>query len=332
MAFETSCDDTSVAIIDTKYNVKTNLISSQPIHNEYGGVVPELASRLHLKNIMYLSQQALSETALTFHDIDAFAVSVNPGLIGSLLVGVSFVKSLAYSSAKPLIAVNHIVGHVYANYINNPELQPPYLALIVSGGHSELVDFKTTDEFEVVGRTRDDAAGEAFDKTAKLLSLGYPGGPAIDRLAEFGDPQFVDFPRALKRNDDYDFSFSGLKTAIINYLSQKEADFIEKNVHNITASVQAAIVDPLVKKTINYAKKTNQKRIVVAGGVSANRYLRNKMNDLCKKNKIELFVPPLRLCMDNAAMIGAAAVDKYLSGNFADLTLNAFSTKGLRLI
>ncbi len=332
LAFETSCDDTSVAIINSNFNVLINLISSQTTHEDFGGVVPELASRLHLKNIMQLTQAALTKAELSFEDIDAIAVSVNPGLIGALLVGVSFAKSLAYSLGKPLIAVNHMLGHIYANRIENPDLIPPYLALVVSGGHTELVDFKSMDEFKIIGRTRDDAAGEAFDKVAKLLGLGYPGGPIIDEISGNGDPTFHKFPRALNKKDNYDFSFSGLKTSVRNYLMSKDDAFKKNHIADIAASVQKAIVDSLVSKTIAYAIKSNAKTIIVAGGVSANSLLRKEISEKGKSFGVNVFFPALEYCMDNAAMIGAAAIEKYQKGDFADLSLNAFSTKGIRII
>ena len=332
LAFETSCDDTSVAIINSDYKVIVNLISSQTTHEDFGGVVPELASRLHLKNIMHLTQAALIKAELSFDDIDAIAVSVNPGLIGALLVGVSFAKSLAYSLKKPLIAVNHMLGHIYANRIENPDLKPPYLALVVSGGHTELVDFKSLDDFKLIGRTRDDAAGEAFDKVAKLLGLGYPGGPMIDKIARNGDPKFHQFPRALNRKDNFDFSFSGFKTSVRNYLASKDDDFIQDHIADISASVQQAIVDSLVSKTIEYAIKSNAKTIIVAGGVSANNLLRKEISVQGKIIGANVFFPALEYCMDNAAMIGAAAIEKYQKSEFADLSLNAFSTKGIRII
>lgn len=332
LAFETSCDDTSVAIIDSDYKVRVNLISSQLTHYDFGGVVPELASRLHLKNIVRITDAALKQAALSYNEIDAISVSINPGLIGALLVGVSFAKALAYSLGKPLIAVNHMVGHIYGNKIENPDLEPPYLALVVSGGHTELVDFRSYNEYEIVGRTRDDAAGEAFDKVAKLLDLGYPGGAQIDALAKNGDPEFINFPRALNRKGNYDFSFSGFKTAVRNYLAEKDEKFIKIHISDITASVQQAIVDSLVSKTFNYAYEQQIERIIVAGGVSANSLLRSEMKRLGLKNNKQVYFPALEYCMDNAAMIGAAAIDKYKRGEFADLKLNAFSTKGLRLI
>ncbi len=332
LAFETSCDDTSVAVIDDNYKVYANLISSQAKHEEFGGVVPELASRLHIKNIMQLTNAALNKANTSLAEIDAVAVSINPGLIGSLLVGVSFAKSIAYSIGKPLIAVNHMIGHIYANKIDNPHLKPPYLALVVSGGHTELVHFKSDTEFEIIGKTRDDAAGEAFDKVAKLLNLGYPGGPLIDKRAKLGDPDFHIFPRALNRKDNYEFSFSGFKTSVRNYLENKDEEFIEKHLSDITASVQKAIVDVLVKKTVNYAKREKIDTIIVAGGVSANSLLREQITLNAKKIGAKAYFPAMQYCMDNAAMIGAAAIEKYEKKQFADLTLNAFSTKGLRFI
>ncbi len=332
LAFETSCDDTSVAIINSKFKVLVNLISSQTTHNDFGGVVPELASRLHLKNIMQLTQAALTKADLSFEDIDSIAVSVNPGLIGALLVGVSFAKSLAYSLGKPLIAVNHMLGHIYANRIENPYLLPPYLALVVSGGHTELVDFKSLDDFEIIGKTRDDAAGEAFDKISKLLGLSYPGGPIIDKIARNGDPKFYQFPRALNKKDNYDFSFSGFKTSVRNYLASKDNSFIKSHIADIAASVQQAIVDSLVSKTIAFAKKSNAKTIIVAGGVSANSLLRKEIFDKGKAIGANVFFPALEYCMDNAAMIGAVAIEKYQKSEFANLSLNAFSKKGIRII
>ncbi|OQY38236.1 MAG: tRNA (adenosine(37)-N6)-threonylcarbamoyltransferase complex transferase subunit TsaD [Candidatus Cloacimonetes bacterium 4572_65] len=332
LAFETSCDDTSIAVIDTDYKVYSNIISSQLEHDKYGGVVPEIASRLHMKKIMDITNIALNEANVKLEDISAIAVSVNPGLIGSLLVGLSFAKSLAFTQGVPLITVNHMLGHIFANKIEHPDLKPPYLALVVSGGHTELVYFTTETEFEIIGRTRDDAAGEAFDKTAKLLGLGYPGGPIVDKYASQGDPEFVDFPLGLNRKDNFDFSFSGLKTSVRNYLSQHDAEFIKENEKNICASLQKAIVNVLTKKTINYAKKMKIDKIIIAGGVSANRGLRAKMKAEAKKIRAEVYVPKLRYCMDNGAMIGAAAVSKYKRGEFSALNVNAFSTKGVRYL
>ena len=332
LAFETSCDDTAVSIIDENYKVYVNLISSQTKHEEFGGVVPEIASRLHIKNIMQLTDIALKKAGTTFDEIDAVAVSINPGLIGSLLVGVSFAKSIAFSIGKPLIAVNHVLGHISANKIENPNLEPPYLALVVSGGHTELVHFTSKTEYIIIGNTRDDAAGEAFDKVAKLLNLGYPGGPLIDKIAKSGDPDFHQFPRALNRKGNFDFSFSGFKTSVRNYVEGKDSEFIETHLADIAASVQKAIVDILVKKTITYAKQERIDTIIVAGGVSANSLLRSEMKSKASKIGAVAYFPAMQYCMDNAAMIGAAAVEKFHNKQFSDLTLNAFSKKGIRFI
>ncbi|MCL2063484.1 MAG: tRNA (adenosine(37)-N6)-threonylcarbamoyltransferase complex transferase subunit TsaD [Candidatus Cloacimonetes bacterium] len=332
LAFETSCDDTSVSIIDTDYQVYANIISSQPDHEAFGGILPELASRLHLRNINRCLKAALKKAALTLNDISAIAVAINPGLIGSLIVGVSFAKALAWSLNLPLIAVNHMLGHVMANKIEYPELNPPWLALVVSGGHTELVIFESLSDFYIIGQTLDDASGEAFDKVAKILNLGFPGGPVIDRIAKNGNPNFHKFPRALNKKNNFNFSFSGLKTSVFNWLENKNPEFIDQHLADIVASVQQAIVDILVIKTINAAHKYNINKVIVAGGVSANSCLRNEMNLNCEKNNIDVFFPKMQYCMDNAAMIGAAAVQKYLNNEFADLSLNAFSTKGIRYV
>ncbi len=332
LAIETSCDDTSIAIVNTDYKVYVNLVSSQVEHNLYGGVVPELASRLHMKNVMTLTQSALIKSGCTFQDISAIAVSVNPGLIGSLLVGLSFAKSLAYSLGIPLITVNHMLGHVFAAKLENPHLKPPYLALVVSGGHTELVHFTTEADFKIISKTKDDAAGEAFDKAAKLLRLGYPGGPVIDKLSLTGDPDFIRFPRGLNQKKDYNFSFSGLKTSIMTYISKQELSFIDQHKADIAASVQMAIIDVLVRKTIGYARESGLKQIIVVGGVSANTTLRRLMSQHADRFHIRTVYPRFEYCMDNAAMIAAAAVGKWERNEFADLTANAFSTKGLRYL
>ena len=328
LAFETSCDDTSVAIIDDNYKVYVNLISSQPIHDKYGGVVPELASRMHIKNIMELTQLAFEKTDFSYNDIDAVAVSVNPGLIGSLLVGVSFAKAFAYSIGKPLIAVNHMLGHIYANKIENPHLKPPFVGLVVSGGHTELVDFILFKDFKIIGSTRDDAAGEAFDKLAKLLQLGYPGGPVIDKLARTGNPKFVNFPRALNRKDNFDFSFSGFKTSVRNFIESHPKEYIQKHITDLCASIQEAIVDSLATKTVNYIRKTGKKTLIVAGGVSANSFLRERLLKDAEKYGFKVYFPPLKYCMDNAAMIGIVGYFKYLKGEFAGQSVVPYARSG----
>ncbi|MDP2173069.1 MAG: tRNA (adenosine(37)-N6)-threonylcarbamoyltransferase complex transferase subunit TsaD [Candidatus Cloacimonadaceae bacterium] len=330
LAFESSCDDTSVAIVDTNYDVKINLISSQPEHLEFGGVLPELASRLHLKNILYLTRQALNKADICMTDISAIAVSINPGLIGSLIVGLAFAKSLAWSLSKPLITVNHMLSHIFANYIENPQIKPPFLALVVSGGHTELVHFYDFTHFEVIGKTLDDAAGETFDKTAKLLGLGFPGGPIIDRLARTGNPAFVDFPRGMNRKGNFDFSYSGMKTAVLNYLARHEKAFVEENKSDIAASIQQAIVDPLINKSLAYARAHHLSSILLAGGVAANSALRSQSAEKAAKYGIRIYAPSLKLCMDNAAMVAAAAIPKFLNGDFSPLSVNAFSAKGTK--
>ncbi len=340
LAIETSCDDTSVAIMDGDYRVLAESNSSQLVHNDYGGVVPEIASRIHIQTVMKLTDKALREAQVKLDSIDAIAASVNPGLIGSLLIGVSYAKALAYSLNKPFIAVNHLLGHIYANRISQTDLTPPFLALVVSGGHTELVDFDKELSFSVVSKTKDDAAGEAFDKIAKILGFGYPGGPVIDKLSQNGDSGFVEFPRALNQKNNYNFSYSGLKTAVTNYIKKQSKSFIDENVHNIAASAQMAIVEPLVRKTFNYLLKDPDKRkedhkkrkIVLAGGVAANSLLREMMTQKAAKHDVRVYIPPIKHCMDNASMIAAAAVIKYNNNDFAGLDLNPFSTKGTRNI
>ncbi len=332
LAFESSCDDTSVAILDTDYRVLVNLVSNQPEHLKFGGVLPELASRLHLKNILLLTRNALERANLQLNEIDAVAVSINPGLIGSLLVGLSFAKSLAWSLSLPLITVNHMLAHIFANFIEHRQIEAPFLALVVSGGHTELVHFKNLTEFEIIGKTVDDAAGESFDKAAKLLGLGFPGGPLIDRLAKNGAADFVQFPRGLIRKDNYNFSYSGLKTSIRTWLSTQEDGFVQANLPSIAASVQQAIIDPLIRKSLLYARSQGLRTILIAGGVAANSALREQLSQQAEKKGIRVYYPSLPYCMDNAAMVAAAAVPKYQAELFASLSVNAFSQKGTKII
>ncbi|MDD2597536.1 MAG: tRNA (adenosine(37)-N6)-threonylcarbamoyltransferase complex transferase subunit TsaD [Candidatus Cloacimonetes bacterium] len=332
LAFESSCDDTSVAVLDTSYRILANLISSQPQHLEFGGVLPELASRLHMKNILHLCDLALLKAGLSLEDIDAVAVSINPGLIGSLIVGLSFAKSLAWARSIPLITVNHLLSHIFANYIDHPDIEAPFMALVVSGGHTEMIHFRSETEFEVLGKTLDDAAGETFDKAAKLMGLGFPGGPILDKLATNGNADFYRFPRALPKKDDYNFSYSGVKTAIRSYLHGQTSEYIKSHEADIAASIQAAIVEPLVQKTIRKAKELKLKRILLAGGVAANSLLRQEMEAKADKVGITVYYPSLQLCMDNAAMVGAAAIPKYKAGLISPLDVNAFSQKGTKLL
>jgi N6-L-threonylcarbamoyladenine synthase len=330
LAFESSCDDTSVAVLDTDYKVLSNLISSQPQHLAFGGVLPELASRLHLKNVMHLTTFALNEAKCTIQDIDALAVSINPGLIGSLIVGLAFAKSLAWSLNKPLITVNHLLSHIFANFIDHPDIKPPFTALVVSGGHTEMIHFKTLTEFDIIGKTLDDAAGETFDKAAKLMGLGFPGGPIIDKLARTGNSDFIHFPRALPQKGNYSFSYSGLKTAIRTYILSQTPEFIQSHQSDLAASIQAAIVAPLIDKAVKWSKNNGVNTILLAGGVAANSALRQGMQAAASKHGINVYYPSLKLCMDNAAMVASAAIPKFLTGKFSDLSVNATSLKGTR--
>jgi N6-L-threonylcarbamoyladenine synthase len=332
LAIESSCDDTSVAIANVNYEIVCQITSSQIEHEKYGGVLPELASRLHMQNILYLIDCVISKSKLKVTDLSAIAVSINPGLIGSLIVGLSFAKSYAWSLGIPLITVNHMLGHVFANHLEHPDIHAPYLALVVSGGHSELIYFSSETEFSNIGKTLDDAAGETFDKAAKLLKLGYPGGPVIDKLAKLGNPDFALFPRALKQKDNYNFSYSGLKTAILQFVARHPAGWIEQNKSDLSASIQMAIIEPLVNKTIRYARRHGIERILVGGGVAANSLLRSVMQDKAAAIGATVYFPPIALCMDNASMIAAAAIPKYKNKQFSSLSVNAFSDKGTRFI
>ncbi len=332
LAIETSCDETSAAMIDSNFDIHSNVISSQPVHEKFGGVVPELASREHIKGVVHIVDLALKKAGKSRDEISAIAVSVNPGLIGSLLVGVSFAKGLAYSLGKPLIAVNHIMGHIFANFIEHKEIEFPFVSLVVSGGHTELVHFKSPEEFDVLGKTVDDAAGEAFDKIAKILGFSYPGGPDIDKLAEQGNKNKIDFPLPMIDKPNFDFSFSGLKTAASLYIQKNNISTESYSIHDFCASFQNAIVQVLFQKTKKAVQKYSIQNILLAGGVAANSALRKKFSLYAKRKKKNVFFPSSVLCTDNAAMIGAAAVFKYNRKEFADLSLNASSTKGIRKI
>ncbi|MFO7659451.1 MAG: tRNA (adenosine(37)-N6)-threonylcarbamoyltransferase complex transferase subunit TsaD [Candidatus Cloacimonadaceae bacterium] len=332
LAIESSCDDTSIALVNTNYDIIFQLTSSQSEHIRFGGVLPELASRLHMKNIVYLIETVINQTGLSLSEVSAIAVSINPGLIGSLIVGLSFAKSLAWGLGIPLITVNHMLGHLFANNIEHGYTHPPYLALIVSGGHTELVYFTTDTEFEYVGKTLDDAAGESFDKLAKLMGLGFPGGPIIDKLALDGNPEFIEFPLGLKQKDNFNFSYSGLKTSVIQFFNKQSSEWIEEHKNDLAASIQKAIVIPLVKKTIRYAKLHKIKTVLIGGGVAANSLLRKLMQEEAQRIGTKVYYPSVKLCMDNAAMIAAAAIPKYKNKIFASLDINAFSDKGTRYL
>lgn len=323
LAIETSCDETSCAVVKNGREVLSNIISSQvDIHRKYGGVVPEVASRKHIENINLIIQQALDEANVTFNDIDIVGVTRGPGLVGALLVGISSAKAIAYALDKPLVGVNHIEGHICANYIEHKDLEPPFTCLVVSGGHTYLVYVKDYTEYEMVGRTRDDAAGEAFDKVARTLGLSYPGGPEIDRLYKIGNPNAIQFPRVYLENNSYDFSFSGLKTAVLNYLNQARQKGEEIRVEDVAASFQQAVIEVLVDKSIRLAKERKTDKIVLAGGVAANQGLRELLIKRGQEENIRILYPSIKLCTDNAAMIGSAAYFNFINNKVSDLDLS----------
>ncbi len=324
LAIESSCDETAAAVIENGRKVLSNVIYSQiDLHTLYGGVVPEIASRKHIEKVNPVIEQALFDAKVGLKDIDAVAVTYGPGLVGPLLVGVSAAKAVAYASGLPLIGVHHIEGHVSANFLEHPDLEPPFLCLIVSGGHTHLVIMKDYGEYEILGRTHDDAAGEAYDKVARAIGLGYPGGPKIDKGAKEGNPKAIAFPRAKVDDCPYDFSFSGLKSAVLNYLNQAEMKGEEINRADVAASFQAAVVDVLVDKTMHAAKEFGFKKVALAGGVASNSALRAGMKEACEKRGLEMIYPSPIFCTDNAAMIGAAAYYEFIKGNFSGLDLNA---------
>lgn len=324
LAIESSCDETAAAVVQDGRKVLSNIISSQiEIHKLYGGVVPEIASRKHIEKVIQVVDEALKEASLTMDEIDAVAVTYGPGLVGALLVGVSAAKSIAFAHNKPLIGVHHIEGHISANYIENEELEPPFLCLVVSGGHTNMVIVKDYGEYEVLGKTRDDAAGEAFDKVARAIGLGYPGGPKIQKISEEGNKDAIAFPRAKVADNPFDFSFSGLKSSVLNYINSCEMKGEEINKADIAASFQEAVVDVLVSHTIEGAKQLGFKKIAMAGGVASNTVLRAAMKEACERRGFMFYHPSPILCTDNAAMIGAAAYYDYKKGLISDLTLNA---------
>jgi len=324
LAIETSCDETAEAVVKNGREVLSNIIYSQiELHKIYGGVVPEIASRKHIEKINYVIEAALSEAGVTLDDISAIGVTYGPGLVGALLVGVAEAKAISFARNIPLVGVHHIEGHICANYIENKELAPPFLCLVVSGGHTHLVMVKDYGEYEIIGRTRDDAAGEAFDKVARALGLGYPGGPKIDKLSREGDRTAVVFPRAQIEGAPYDFSFSGLKSAVLNHLNSCEMKNEPVNKADIAASFQEAVIDVLVSKAIAAAIEFKVDKLALAGGVAANSSLRNSMAVACRSNNLHFYYPSPVLCTDNAAMIGTAAYYEYIKGRRAGLDLNA---------
>ncbi len=329
LAIESSCDETAAAVVRDGRTVLSNEVYSQiDTHKIYGGVVPEIASRCHIEKITVIVNEAIKNSSLTVGEIDAVAVTSAPGLIGALLVGVNFAKSFSYANKKPLVPVHHIRSHVAANYITSPDLKPPFLALIVSGGHSHIVLVKDYTDYKIIGRTRDDAAGEAFDKAARVMGLGYPGGVYMDKLAKEGNRSAVRFPRVHFDDSPYDFSFSGVKTAIINYLHNAEQKNEEINKADIAASYSDAVTDVLVHNFLAAAKEYNVNTLAIAGGVSANSMLREKLLANIEKSQ-KLYMPELSLCGDNAAMVGAQGYYEYLSGNVANIDLNARATASI---
>ncbi len=323
LAIETSCDETSAAVVQNGREVLSNIISTQiDLHEKYGGVVPEIASRMHVEKINLVIIEALEKANLSLDDIDVIGVTYGPGLVGALLVGVVAAKAIAFAKDKPLVPVHHIEGHIAANYIAHPTLKPPFVCLIVSGGHTHLVMVKDYTTYEIIGRTRDDAAGEAYDKVARAIGLSYPGGPKVDKLAKEGNKDAIKFPRAML-DEGYDFSFSGVKSAVLNYVNgcKMKGEVIDNE--DVAAAFQSSVIDVLVTKTIRLAKEKNMSKIALAGGVAANTGLREAMTESCKKNNIQLYYPEVLLCTDNAAMIGCAAYYEYLQGTRAGMSLNA---------
>lgn len=324
LAFESSCDETSCAVIEDGRRILSDVISSQvPIHKKFGGVVPEIASRHHIEDVLPVAEEALQEAGCSWQDVDAIAVTQGPGLVGALLVGVAAAKAAAWALGKPLIAVNHMEGHIFANLLQYPDLEPPFLSLVVSGGHTMLVVVEDYNTFTLLGETRDDAAGEAFDKIARVMGYPYPGGPHIDRLAQEGNPEAIHFPMAMAKEHHFDFSFSGLKSAVINYLHTADMKKEPVSKEDVAASFQKAVVDVLVSKSMAALDQTGLKTIVLAGGVAANSGLRRALEAACGARGVRLCRPDPVLCTDNGAMIGCRAYYMAQAGDFAPMTLNA---------
>ena len=324
LAIESSCDETAASVVKNGREVLSNVISSQiELHKIYGGVVPEIASRKHIEKINQVIEEALSDASVTLDDLDAIGVTYGPGLVGALLVGVAEAKAIAYAKKLPLVGVHHIEGHISANYIENKELEPPFICLVVSGGHTHLVCVKDYGKYEIIGRTRDDAAGEAFDKVARAIGLGYPGGPKIDKLSKEGNPNAIVFPKAHITDGPYDFSFSGVKSAVLNYINGCNMKGEEYKTADIAASFQKAVTDVLVENAMKAVKEYGMNKFAIAGGVASNSTLRSAMEEACKKNGIDFYHPSPIYCTDNAAMIGAAAYYEYLNGTRHGWDLNA---------
>ena len=326
LAIESSCDETAAAVVCNGREVLSNVISSQiSIHTEYGGVVPEIASRHHLTNINSVVEKALTDADKKLDDIDLIAVTNGPGLIGALVIGVAEAKGLALATGKPLVGVNHMYGHISSNFITYPELEPPFVCLVVSGGHTSLVRMESYVKAVVLGSTRDDAAGEAYDKVARVIGLGYPGGPKIDNAAKSGNKDAIHFKRVYLEKDSLDFSFSGIKTAVLNYVNSERQKGIEPKTEDVAACFQEAVVEVLTEKAINAVKSMGEDKLVLAGGVAANSRLREELKRRTEEEGIKLFLPDKGLCTDNAAMIGSAAYYKYITFGADDLTLDAYA-------
>ena len=324
LALESSCDETAAAVVKNGREVKSNIIASQiELHKLYGGVVPEIASRKHIEKVNQVVEEALKEADMTLEEMDAICVTYGPGLVGALLVGVGTAKAMSFAAKKPLVGVHHIEGHISANYIEHKELEPPFLCTVVSGGHTHLVLVKDYGEYEIIGKTRDDAAGEAFDKVARAIGLGYPGGPKIDKLAKEGNAEAISFPRAHISDAPLDFSFSGLKSSVLNYINSCEMKHEAINRADVAASFQAAVVDAIVSHTVEAAKTYHMDKVALAGGVASNTALREAMKERCAKEGLRFYYPSPILCTDNAAMIGCAAYYEYLAGTRHGLDLNA---------
>lgn len=324
LAIESSCDETAAAVVKNGREVLSNVISSQiELHKLYGGVVPEIASRKHIEKINQVIEEALSEAKVTLDDIDAVGVTYGPGLVGALLVGVAEAKAIAYAKKLPLVGVHHIEGHISANFIENKELEPPFVCLVVSGGHTHLVCVKDYGKYEIIGRTRDDAAGEAFDKVARAIGLGYPGGPKIDKLSKEGNPDEIVFPKAHIQDAPYDFSFSGVKSAVLNYINGCKMKGEEYNRADIAASFQKAVTDVLVENAMRAVEEYGLSKFAIAGGVASNSTLRAAMQKACEEKNVEFYYPSPIFCTDNAAMIGVAAYYEYLNGTRHGWDLNA---------
>ena len=324
LAVESSCDETAVAVVRNGRDVRSNVISSQiELHKLYGGVVPEIASRKHIEKINQVIEEALAQAEVTLDDIDAIGVTYGPGLVGALLVGVAEAKAIAYAKGLPLVGVHHIEGHISANYIEHPELEPPFLCLVVSGGHTHLVCVRDYGKYEILGRTRDDAAGEAFDKVARAIGLGYPGGPKIDRLSREGNPDAIFFPRAHIEDAPCDFSFSGVKSAVLNYINGCQMKGETYSQADVAASFQKAVTDVLTEHSMQAVRETGLKKFAIAGGVASNSSLRASLEEACRKEGGRFYYPSPIFCPDNAAMIGAAAYYEYLAGTRHGWDLNA---------